>query len=73
MIQIDFNRQRLTVKVINDIERTKTATTDQGIMHKINRPALVQRFRRGQWRGITYRQPLFSLTAKIQFQQEVKY
>lgn len=52
-IQIDFNRQRLTVKVINDIERSKTTATDQGIMHKIDRPALVQRFRRDQWRGIT--------------------
>lgn len=28
-IQIDFNRQRLTVKVINDIERVKTTATDQ--------------------------------------------
>ncbi|EHN96194.1 hypothetical protein ESOG_04328 [Escherichia coli E101] len=70
-IQIDFNRQRPTVKVINDIERMNTTTTDQGIMHKIDKPALVQRFRRGQWRGITYRQPLYSLTAKIQLQQTV--
>lgn len=40
-------------------------------MHKIHRPALVQRFRGGQWRGITHRQPLFALTAKIQFQQTI--
>lgn len=40
-------------------------------MHKIDRPALVQRFRRGQWRGITHRQPLFALTTKIQLQQTV--
>ncbi|ESA98063.1 hypothetical protein HMPREF1619_04789 [Klebsiella pneumoniae 909957] len=40
-------------------------------MHKINRPALVQRFRRGQWRGITHRQPLFTLTAKIQLLQTI--
>jgi len=58
-------------KVINNIERAKTTATDQGIMHKIDRPALVQRFRRGQWRGITYRQPLFALTAKVQLQQTV--
>lgn len=70
-IQIDFNRQRFTVKVINDIERAKTTATDQGIMHKIDRPALVQRFRCGQRRGITHRQPLFTLTAKIQLQQTV--
>ncbi|GAR87258.1 hypothetical protein NGUA21_01391 [Salmonella enterica] len=70
-IQIYFNRQRLTVKVINDIERAKTTPTDQGIMHKINRPALVQRFRRGQWRRVTHRQPLFALTAKIQLQQTI--
>ncbi len=41
-IQIDFNRQCLTVKIINDIEHAKTTTTDQGIMHKIDRPAQVQ-------------------------------
>jgi hypothetical protein len=41
-IQINFNRQRLTVKVINDIERAKTTATDQSIMHKVDRPALVQ-------------------------------
>ena len=70
-MQIDFNRQRLTVKVINDTERAKTTATDQGIMHKIDRPALVQRFRCGQWRGITHRQPLFALTAKIQLQQTI--
>ena len=40
-------------------------------MHKIDRPALIQRFLRGQWRGITHRQPLFALSAKIQFQQTV--
>lgn len=40
-------------------------------MHKVDRPALVQRFRRGQLRGITHRQPLFAPTAKIQFQQTV--
>lgn len=40
-------------------------------MHKIDRPALVQRFRRGQWRGITHRQPLFALTTKIQLQQAI--
>lgn len=70
-IQIDFNRLRLTVKVVNYIERTKTTAADQGIMHKIDRPALVQRFRRGQWRGVTHQQPLFVLTAKIQLQQTV--
>ncbi len=40
-------------------------------MHKIDRPALVQRFRCGQWRGITHRQPLFAFTAKIQLQQTI--
>lgn len=40
-------------------------------MHKIDRPALVQHFRRGQRRGITHRQPLFTLTAKIQLQQAI--
>jgi len=70
-IQLDFNRQRLAVKVINDIERAKTTATDQGIMHKIDRPALVQRFWRGQWRWIAHRQPLFALTTKIQFQQTI--
>ena len=40
-------------------------------MHKIDRPALVQRFRRGQWRGITHQQPLFALTAKVQLQQTI--
>nr|AVE22443.1 hypothetical protein [Enterobacter hormaechei] len=40
-------------------------------MHKIDRPTLVQRFRCGQWRGITHRQPLFTLTAKIQLQQTI--
>ncbi|SQP33508.1 Uncharacterised protein [Escherichia coli] len=68
-IQIDFNRQRLTVKVSNGIERAKTTATDQGVIHKVDRPVLVQRFRFGQGRGITHRQPLFALTAKIQFQQ----
>lgn len=53
------------------MERAKTTATDHGIMHKADRPALVQRFRRGQWRGITHRQPRFALTAKIQFQQTV--
>lgn len=70
-IQIDFNRQRLTVKVINGIERAKTTATDQGIMRKVDRPVLVQRFRCGQWRGITHRQPLFAFTAKIQLQQTI--
>ena len=37
----------------------------------IDRPALVQRFRRGQWRRITHRQPLFALSAKIQLQQTI--
>lgn len=59
LIQIDFNRQRLTVKVINGIERAKITATDQGIMNIIDRPVLVQRFPSGQWRGITHRQPLF--------------
>jgi len=40
-------------------------------MHKIDRPALIQRFWRGQWRGITHRQPLFALTTKIQLKQTV--
>ncbi len=40
-------------------------------MHKIDRLALVQRFRYGQWRGLTHRQPLFALTAKIQLQQTI--
>src|SRR5690606_4946668 len=40
-------------------------------MHKIDRPALVQRFPCGQWRGITHRQPLYALTTKIQLQQTV--
>lgn len=65
------SRCTLTIKVINDIERAKTTATDQGIMHKIDRPALVKRFRCGQGRGITHRQPLFALTAKIQLQQTI--
>ena len=40
-------------------------------MHKIDRPALVQRFRRDQWRGIGHMQQLFALTAKTQLQQTV--
>lgn len=40
-------------------------------MHKIDRPALVQSFRYGQRRGITHRQPLFALAAKIQLQQTI--
>ncbi len=40
-------------------------------MHKIDRAALVQCFQSGQWQGISYRHPLFSLTAKIQFQQAI--
>ncbi len=40
-------------------------------MHKIDRPALVQRFRRDQRRGITHRQPVFAFTAKIQLQQTI--
>lgn len=70
-MQIDFSRQRLTVKVINDIERAKTTATDHAIMHKIDRPALVQRFRCGQWRRIMDWQPLFAFTAKIQLQQTI--
>jgi hypothetical protein len=35
-IQVDVNRQRLTIKIINDIERTKTATANQRVVHEIN-------------------------------------
>ncbi|MNJ73191.1 hypothetical protein D3C77_699530 [compost metagenome] len=40
-------------------------------MHKVYRPALVKCLRRHQWRRVAYRQPLFSLTTKIQFQEAV--
>lgn len=71
LFQFDFCRQCFTVKVINNIESVETTATDQGIMHKIDRPALVQRFRRDQWRGITHQQPLLALTEKIQLQKTV--
>ena len=51
-IQIVFNRQRLIVKVINDIERSEKTSTEQSIIHKINRATLINCFRRSEWRGL---------------------
>lgn len=70
-IQIDFNCQRFAVKVIHHIEGPEASAADQRIVHKIDGPALVHRLRRCQRSRITYRQALFSLTAKIQFHQAV--
>lgn len=47
-IQVYFDRQGLTIKIINNIERAKRTIVNQGVMHKINRPALTQRFRCSQ-------------------------
>lgn len=70
-IQIDFNRQRPTVKVINDIERMNTTATDQGIMHKIDRPVLVQRFLRGQ--GLRTGSRCIPLRRKFSFSRPDEY
>ncbi|MCP2006268.1 UNVERIFIED_ORG: hypothetical protein J2Y78_004922 [Buttiauxella agrestis ATCC 33320] len=35
-IKVYFDRQGFTIKIIYDIERSKTAITNQGIIHAIN-------------------------------------
>lgn len=70
-VQVYFDQQSLAIKIIDDIKRAKASTANQRVMHKINRSALVQRFRCGQRRWATYRQTLFAFATKIQFQQAV--
>ncbi|MNT76821.1 hypothetical protein D3C72_2158710 [compost metagenome] len=40
-IQVDFYRQRFTVKIIHHIEGPEASAADQRIVHKIDGPALV--------------------------------
>lgn len=54
-IQINFYRQGFSIKIIHNIERPETPAADQRIMHKINRPALIQCLRRYQCCRITHR------------------
>lgn len=59
-IQINFNCQGFTVKVIHHVEGPEMPAADQRIMHKVYRPTLVKCLRRHQWRLVTYRQTLLS-------------
>lgn len=70
-IQVNFDRQRFPVITIHHVEGSETSAAHQRIVHKIDGPALVHRLWRCQRSRIAHRQVLFSLTAKIQFQQEV--
>lgn len=54
-IEINFYRLGFTIKIIHDTERPETPVADQRIMHKINRPDLIQCLRCCQWCRITYR------------------
>jgi len=40
-IQVNFNGQSLSVKIIHDVEGPNTSATCQGVVHKINRPVLL--------------------------------
>lgn len=40
-IQVDFCRQCFTVKIIHHIKGPETSAADQGVVHKIDGPALV--------------------------------
>lgn len=70
-IQINFDRQCFAVKIIHHVEGPEASAAYQRIVHKIDGPALVHRLWRHQRNRIAHWQVLFSLTAKIQFQQEV--
>lgn len=65
------HHHRFTIKIIYDIRRPETPAADQRIMHKINRPALIQCLWRCLWYRITHRQTLFAFTAKVQLQQTI--
>ena len=70
-IQVNFDRQCFAVKIVHHVDGPEASAAHQRIVHKIDGPALVHRLWRGQRIRITHRQTLFSLTAKIQFQQTV--
>lgn len=70
-IQVNFDRQCFAVKIIHYVEGPEASAAHQRIVHKIDGPALVHRLWRCQRSRITHRQALFSLTAKIQFQQAI--
>ncbi len=70
-IQVNFDRQCFAVKIIHHVEGPEASAAYQRIVHKIDGPALVHRLWRRQRSRLTYRQALFSLTTKIQFQQAV--
>ncbi len=70
-VQADFYRQCFAVKIVHHIEGTEASATDQCIMHKIDGPALVQRFWRRQWCRVTHWKSMLSLATEIQFQQAV--
>lgn len=48
-IKVYFDRERLTIKVVHNVEYSEVATINHAIMHEINRPTPVQRFRRSYW------------------------
>lgn len=70
-IQVNFDRQCFAVKIIHHVEGPEASAAHQRIVHKIDGPALVHRFRCRQRSRVAHRQALLSLTAKIQFQQAV--
>lgn len=70
-IQVNFDRQCFAVKIIHHVEGPEAPAAHQRIVHKIDGSALVHRLWCRQRSRITHRQALFSLTAKIQFQQAV--
>lgn len=69
--EVYFDRQSLVIKIIDDIKCAKVTAENQRVMHKINRPALVQNLRCDQRRWVTYRLTPFAFATKIQLQQAV--
>lgn len=70
-IQVDFSRQRFTVKIVHHIESPEVSVADQRVVHKIDGPALIKCLKARQWRRVSYLQTQLAFATKIQPQGAV--
>ena len=62
---INFYRQCFSIKVIDDVERSKTTSAKQAITHKIDRLATINRIRTDQLDQIPIGQSLLATASLI--------
>jgi len=69
--EVDLDAQAFTIEVIDDVEQADAASVGKLIMHKIHRPALVDRSRHSQWQRLLAYQAVARLNPQVQLELAV--